>query len=89
MPHAPNAGVALMNLVSVMIVGMIMKTTQVELRPTGNASKRTRERIAQHGPTFDVQRTDWPIAMNGAQSILVKSIKSGWLGWLPLNEVER
>ena len=57
---------------------------KVELRPTSKASKRTKERIAQHGPVFwwegkdvDARRGEW-----------LFRAESGWFGWLPLKDFE-
>ena len=57
---------------------------KVELRPTSKASKRTKERIAQHGPVFwwegkdvDARRGEWFFRA-----------ESGWFGWLPLKDFE-
>ena len=57
---------------------------KVELKPTSEASKRTKERIAQHGPVFwwegkdvDARRGEW-----------LFRAESGWFGWLPLKEFE-
>jgi len=57
---------------------------KVELRPTSKASKRTKERIAQHGPVFwwegkdvDARRDEW-----------LFRAESGWFGWLPLKDFE-
>ena len=57
---------------------------KVELRPTSKASKRTKERIAQHGPVFwweskdvDARRGEW-----------LFRAESSWFGWLPLEDFE-
>ena len=57
---------------------------KVELRPTSKASKRTKERIAQHGPVFwweckavDARRGEW-----------LFRARSSWFGWLPLEDFE-
>ena len=57
---------------------------KVELRPTSKASKRTKERIVQHGPVFwwegkdvDARRGEW-----------LFRAESGWFGWLPLKDFE-
>tara|TARA_B100000131_G_scaffold147909_1_gene143760 strand:- start:257 stop:487 length:231 start_codon:yes stop_codon:yes gene_type:complete len=57
---------------------------KVELRPTSEASKRTKERIAQHGPVFwwegkdiDARRGEW-----------LFRAESSWFGWLPLEDFE-
>jgi hypothetical protein len=46
------------------------------------ASLRTRNRINDNGPEF--QFIENP---NRPGSILVKSAKTNWLGWLPENEI--
>ena len=46
------------------------------------ASLRTRNRINDNGPQF--QFIDNP---NRPGSILLKSLKTNWLGWLPENEI--
>ena len=57
---------------------------KIKIKPTVEASKRTKERIKQHGPIFwleskaiDAFRPEW----------LFRS-KTGGFGWLPLNEFE-
>ena len=57
---------------------------KIELRPTSKASKRTKERIAQHGPVFwwegkdiDARRGEW-----------LFRAESSWFGWLPLEDFE-
>lgn len=59
----------------------------VHLIPSDSASKRTKNRLSQHGPLFEekgVQKTffadgDW---------LLVKSEKTGWKGWLLITEIK-
>jgi len=60
------------------------KCMKIKIKPTKEASKRTKERIAQHGPIFfhetwavDARRAEWLFRAG-----------SGWFGWLPLNEFE-
>ena len=47
------------------------------------ASARTRNRVKEGGPEFDFfengNRPGW---------ILLRSPKTGWFGWLPLDEIE-
>ena len=57
---------------------------KVKLKPTRGASKRTKERIAQHGPVFwweckavDARRGEW-----------LFRAESSWFGWLPLEDFE-
>ena len=46
------------------------------------ATKRTRNRVKEGGPEFDFFDNK-----NRADSILLRSPKTGWFGWLPLSEV--
>ncbi len=57
---------------------------KVKLKPARGASKRTKERIAQHGPVFwweckavDARRGEW-----------LFRAESSWFGWLPLEDFE-
>jgi hypothetical protein len=46
------------------------------------ASLRTRNRVNDNGPEFQFIEN-----LNRPGSILLKSIKTNWLGWLPENEI--
>lgn len=46
------------------------------------ASLRTRNRINDNGPVFEFIENS-----NRPGSILLKSLKTNWLGWLPQNEI--
>ena len=46
------------------------------------ASLRTRNRINDNGPDFEFIENS-----NRPGSILLKSLKTNWLGWLPENEI--
>jgi hypothetical protein len=46
------------------------------------ASKRTRNRVREGGPEFQ-----YFINTNRIDSILLRSEKTGWMGWLPLSEI--
>ena len=48
------------------------------------ASGRTRNRINEAGPDFQLIKESGPHRPN---EILLKSTKTGWFGWLPKNEV--
>ena len=54
---------------------------RVNIVPTSKANKRTKERIAQHGPTFDMEDFDTPSCMNGVPSVYLRS-DDGWFGWI-------
>lgn len=47
------------------------------------ASKRTRIKVKSSGPEFQ-----YFINTNRTDSILLRSEKTGWMGWLPLSEIE-
>jgi len=56
---------------------------KVIIKPTKEASKRTKERIKQHGPMFTKEGTDNTLSGE------VWLLRSGeWLGWLPREELE-
>ena len=58
-----------------MIILIIKKNGQT-------ASLRTRNRVNDNGPEFQlIENTNRP------GSILLKSTKTSWLGWLPENEI--
>ena len=46
------------------------------------ASLRTRNRVNDNGPEFEFIENQ-----NRPGSILLKSTKTNWLGWLPKNEI--
>lgn len=52
-----------------------------------NASKRTKERLKQHGSRVTILATGTVHTLQG-QCILVRAAKDSWLGWFPVNEVE-
>ena len=54
----------------------------IKINPAA-ASKKTRQRVKQGGPIFEFYSNT-----NRADSILVRSEKTGWMGWLPLREIE-
>lgn len=56
----------------------------IKLRINPNtASKRTRNRVKESGPEFELFKND---ARSG--EVLLRSRKTGWFGWLPLREIE-
>ena len=57
---------------------------KVELRPTSKASKRTKERIAQHGPVFWWEGKD----IDARHGEWLFRAESSWFGWLPLEDFE-
>jgi hypothetical protein len=47
------------------------------------ASKRTRNRVKEHGPEFFMIPNP-----NRVNQVLLKSINNKWFGWLPLDEIK-
>lgn len=60
----------------------------LQIVPTKIASKRTKERIKQHGPDFQVLANSSSIQVIQKPCVLVCSTKDEWLGWFPADEVE-
>ena len=48
------------------------------------ATKRTRNRINEAGPTFILEKEFGPHRQN---EMLLRSLKTGWFGWLPKDEI--
>lgn len=81
---------------------MKQKPMNVRIKPTANASQRTKNRIAERGPWFAVEKkNDLAKSFGGAlarigktdsESWLLKEIGGPdgdpWIGWLPANEFE-
>ena len=57
-------------------------TVRVAINPNA-ASKRTRNRVKEGGPEFERFKND-----ARAGEVLLRSKKTGWFGWLPLNEIK-
>jgi len=60
----------------------------ITIQATKRATARTKNRIREHGPKFEFQRVDRPVCAKGESCVLVKSVKTDWLGWIPVKEVE-
>ena len=58
------------------------------IKPTKAASKRTKERIKQHGPEFTILDARIVICLNNELGYLLSSDKTDWMGWLPSNEID-
>ena len=57
-------------------------SVNVRINPS-KASKRTRNRVKEGGPEFAM----FHLNTNRAGSVLLRSPKTGWFGWLPKDEV--
>lgn len=52
-----------------------------------NASGRTRTRVKQNGPEFELIEPNNSKSVRSNQSLL-KSTRTNWLGWLPNDEIK-
>ena len=51
------------------------------------SSKRTKDRIKQHGPEFFLKKTAVDVfGFMGVECSLLESTKDDWFGWIPTNE---
>ena len=67
---------------------MFMSQTEVFIvSPDKCASKRTKERIKQHGPGFTWERTLRPSCFPGVTCAMLVSKTSDWFGWVPIKEI--
>lgn len=51
------------------------------------ASKRTRNRVREAGPLFELVKSATPRAL-GEDGVLLRSQTTGWFGWLPVREIK-
>lgn len=59
------------------------------VKTKSNASKRTRKRVKKFGPLFHLGR-EMPLIYpesTGKRAILVHSVSTDWVGWLPVDEI--
>ncbi len=55
-----------------------------------NASKRTKNRLFENGPEFNLGR-EMPVVCFPAGNVkarLLHSIRTDWVGWVPADEIE-
>jgi hypothetical protein len=60
--------------------------TNVNLKANDKASRRTRNRIREHGPSFRAIKSGNCQGLGDGLHLLVRA-EDGWSGWLPWNEV--
>lgn len=68
-----------------------MNQEPVKIEALPNASRRTKNRIKEHGPFFVIRQTanhifDWEVGPCEVAGILLAS-EDSWFGWVPANEV--
>lgn len=61
-------------------------TVVVAINPQ-SASKRTRNRVKEGGPDFTFVKRGTDNTFR-SDSVLLRSPKTGWFGWLPLGEIK-
>ena len=62
------------------------KDSRVMVKALVTATKRTKNRLRENGPFFTFVKKGRVKSLEG-ESILLRSEKTGWFGWLPLEEV--
>lgn len=61
---------------------------KINLIAKSNANLRTKNRIRDNGPTFILIKEIDSFALFEGKAILVDSLKTKWLGWLPIEQLE-
>jgi len=63
-----------------------IKVMKVKLKANDGATRRTKNRVRQHGPNFEDVSRD----LTGQPPIACTLFRAadGWLGWLPVNELK-
>jgi len=59
----------------------------IEIKANHDASTRTKNRIREHGNTFDAEVFGTHRGLDGRKSVLLTA-PDGWHGWLPMDEIE-
>ena len=59
----------------------------VTLKPNANSSRRTRNRIREHGPNFRAVKSRG-LTMFGKELHWLFRAEDGWFGWLPREEFD-
>jgi hypothetical protein len=57
------------------------------LTASPRASSRTKNRLRERGPEFEIRRVDVPQCFAGRRCAFVLA-PCGWSGWLPLDELQ-
>tara|TARA_Y100000296_G_scaffold77307_1_gene98814 strand:- start:318 stop:509 length:192 start_codon:yes stop_codon:yes gene_type:complete len=55
---------------------------KIRVKAKSNASRRTKNRVKEHGPVFELEK----VKFNTWERLLRSD--DGWFGWLPFNEIE-
>lgn len=60
----------------------------VTITATSNATRRTKNRVRENGAEFQVIMGIAHDVATKQGSLLVRSMRSQWFGWLPMDEIE-
>lgn len=64
-----------------------IKNVHVFVKANDSASKRTKNRVRENGPFFICESEITELPLFGGDSIFLKSKKTNWSGWIPVNEI--
>ena len=60
----------------------------VTLKTNDQSSRRTRNRIREHGPLFRAERSKGLVWHDGMRLCWLVRAEDGWFGWLPCDEFD-
>jgi len=60
----------------------------IQITPTSTATKRTKERLREHGNTYKVEKRGHPLCLNGHEGVLVESQSTMYRMWLLCSDIE-
>ncbi len=58
------------------------------IKPIVNSSRRTTNRLREHGPDFIIKKREHPECFNGHEGVLVESQRTFYYMWLLTSEIE-
>tara|TARA_R110000822_G_scaffold110654_6_gene240956 strand:- start:6432 stop:6620 length:189 start_codon:yes stop_codon:yes gene_type:complete len=59
---------------------------KIRIKAKTKSSQRTKNRIKERGPDFDLIKKERPICFDGRECFMLKS--KSWQGWIPSDEIE-
>ncbi len=62
--------------------------TVISLKAKNNAHMRTKNRVKDNGPDFVLMKELDNLTFFEGKGILVRSLKTEWFGWLPIEQLE-
>lgn len=60
----------------------------INLKAKNNAHMRTKNRVRDNGPVFVLMKELDNLNFFEGKGILVRSLKTEWFGWLPIEQLE-